>query len=721
MPDQIQILTFLTLAGIGIAFLVAILFIIARFYRKVDQGRVLIVNTMRAEPTVTFTGMVVIPIIHRAEVMDISVKTIEIDRRGKEGLICRDNIRADIKVSFFVRVNKKSDDVLKVAGTIGCVRASDQDTLELLFNAKFSEALKTVGKRLDFEELYTKRDDFKTQIIEVIGQDLNGYALDDCAIDFLEQTPLSSLDPQNVLDSHGIQKITRITAEQNIRTNDLKQDERKAITKKNVEAEEAILELKRQESDARAKQGREIATIQARETAETMRVQAEEHKKAELARIKMEEEVAISNENKLRQVEIARKNKERAVLVETERVEKERALEAISRERETELMRIEKEKALEVQRKEIAETIAARVSVERNVAQEEENIKDLRVVAESKRIKEATIIGAEAEAQEHLVKEIKAAEAAETVAKHQAKQRLILAEADLEASDKTARAKMRLAEGTQAETAATGLAEVRVKEADAVATEKMGFAHARVQLEGMQAQAKGEEEQGMARVRVREADAMAIAKQGQAEASARREMLVAEAQGKEADASAVEKMGAAHGAATRARMEAEAAGLAQKAIAMKELEGVGREHEEFRLRLDKMVEVELAKVAAQREIAGHQAQVMSTAMGNAKLNIVGGDGRFFDQFVKAVSVGASLDAGLEHSATARHVLRDYIDGDGDLVGDIKEVLMASGANTESLKNLGVVALLRALSAKIEDGDKGKLDALIARAQELGLR
>ena len=38
--------------------------------------------------------------------MDISVKRIEIYRHGTEGLICKDNIRADIKVAFFVRVNK---------------------------------------------------------------------------------------------------------------------------------------------------------------------------------------------------------------------------------------------------------------------------------------------------------------------------------------------------------------------------------------------------------------------------------------------------------------------------------------------------------------------------------------------------------------------------------------------------------------------------------------
>ena len=92
---------------------------IARFYRQVDQGKVLIVNNLKAEPKVSFTGAVVLPIIHRAQVMDISLKRVEIDRRGKDGLICADNIRADIKVTFFVRVNKTVEHVLQVAQSIG--------------------------------------------------------------------------------------------------------------------------------------------------------------------------------------------------------------------------------------------------------------------------------------------------------------------------------------------------------------------------------------------------------------------------------------------------------------------------------------------------------------------------------------------------------------------------------------------------------------------------
>ena len=104
----------------GFVLLLGTLAMVARFYRQVEQGRALIVNTMRHEPVVAFTGAIVVPIINRAEVMDLSVKTIDIDRRGKEGLICNDNIRADINVTFFVRVNKTRDDVLKVAQSLGC-------------------------------------------------------------------------------------------------------------------------------------------------------------------------------------------------------------------------------------------------------------------------------------------------------------------------------------------------------------------------------------------------------------------------------------------------------------------------------------------------------------------------------------------------------------------------------------------------------------------------
>ncbi|MBU1536750.1 flotillin family protein, partial [Myxococcota bacterium] len=132
--------------GIGIfVFIIGIFAMFSLFYRKVDQGKVLVRNGFGGSK-VSFSGMMVLPILHRIEIMDIVVKRVEIDRMGKDGLVCKDNMRADIKVAFFVRVNQTSPDVLQVAQSLGCAKASDQQVLMSFFDAKFSEALKTVGK-----------------------------------------------------------------------------------------------------------------------------------------------------------------------------------------------------------------------------------------------------------------------------------------------------------------------------------------------------------------------------------------------------------------------------------------------------------------------------------------------------------------------------------------------------------------------------------------------
>src|SRR5688572_4784843 len=225
------------LLAVGLLILIGLAVMVTRLFRKVEQGKALIVSKVK-RVDVTFTGAVVLPVLHKAEVMDISVKTIDIERTGREGLICRDNIRADIRISFFVRVNKTAEDVVKVAQAIGTERASDRETLQELFNAKFSEALKTVGKQLDFVDLYTKREEFRDRIIRIIGTDLNGYSLEDAAINFLEQTPMSRLDPANILDAQGIRKITELTAIESVKTNDFRRNEEKEITRQDVDAKE---------------------------------------------------------------------------------------------------------------------------------------------------------------------------------------------------------------------------------------------------------------------------------------------------------------------------------------------------------------------------------------------------------------------------------------------------------------------------------------------------
>ncbi|HET6358036.1 SPFH domain-containing protein [Streptomyces sp.] len=657
------------LVAVVLLIAIALLLLVSRLFRKVEQGKALIVSKMR-KVDVTFTGQVVLPVLHKAEVMDISVKTIDITRTGRDGLICRDNIRADIRISFFVRVNKTVEDVVKVAQAIGTARASDQATLQDFFNAKFSEALKTVGKQLDFTDLYTKREEFRDRIIQVIGTDLNGYSLEDAAIDYLEQTPMTQLDNSNILDAQGIRKITELTAIEHVHTNEFQRHEEKEITRQNVDAREAILELERRQADAEIKQKREIETVRAREEAETARVVEEERLRAQGAFLRTEEQLGVQRENQQREVAVAQKNRERVIAIENERIEKDRLLEVIARERETSLTRIAADKEVEAEKRDIAEVVRERVAVDRTVAEQEESIKKLRTVEEAERNRQAIVIAAEAEAQEKLVKDIKAAEAAEQAAVHRAAEELTLAEARSKAADMDARAKIRLAEGIQAEAAAAGLAAVQVREREAGAIEKTG----------------------------------------RAEAGATQARLLAEAEG-------VRAKGAAGAAAIGDKLKAEAEGLTEKAAAMAALDDASRGHEEYRLRLEAEKDIRLAGLDVQRQVAEAQATVLATGLENADISIVGGESVFFDRLVQSISLGKAVDGFVQHSDTAQTLAGPWLDGSASFTDDLTKVL--GSVSTGDVQNLTVSALLMKLM-NTGNAPTAQLSQLLDKAGELGL-
>ncbi len=672
----------------GGVFLLGILMLIARTWKQVEQGRAMIVNKMGSEPKVTFTGAIVLPIVNKSEVMDLSVKTIDVARSGKDGLICADNIRADIKVMFFVRVNKTVDDVLRVAQSIGCARASQQSTLEELFSAKFSEALKTVGKQMEFEQLYTQRDVFKDRIIQVIGKDLNGYVLDDAAIDYLEQTPITTLDPANVLDALGIRKITEITANAAIDTNQLKQRERMELGKQNLTSDEAVFRFDQQRAEAEAKKNKEIAIATAREENEASRFRLEEEKRTFVDRQRAEEAVQMAEQAKLRAVQVSEQGRIREVEVEKVRVTKAHDLEEIGRKREVELNSIEMNKAVEVEKRAIADIVRARVAVDKTVAVEEESIKDLRADSDAKRSRNVSVVKAEADAQSLFIKDIKKAEAEQAVAQAHAKKQLILAEAAMEASDKEARAAIRRSEGAQAEHAAEGLAQVRVREADAVALEKTGLVEARVReaqvavsdREGTML-AENVRRKALAEASGREANAQAIEKTGLAEAIALREKLLAEVAAKDAEASVLER-----------RMIAEARGITEKAVALRGLDGEARQHEEFRLQLENERAMAFERMRTQVAMSTEQAKIMGEAMKHADIKIVGGDGQFFDRFVKAVTLGSAIDGVVDSSEVVRSIGEKL--GGSDTVDSMFAKLMS------------------------DDGLRGKLTAMLDKARGL---
>lgn len=682
--------------GISLLVIFGLIVMLISWYKKVPQGKAIIRTGVGGTKVAIENGIIVVPGIQMYEVMDLSVRTIEISRMKEDGLICKDNSRADTKVVFFVRINKEVADIKKVAQSIGCQRASDTATLRELFEAKFSEAIKTVGKRFDFVELYDSREKFNSEIQNAIGLNLNGYILEDASIDYLEQTDISYLKENNILDAEGIKKITELTAQQKVKANFIRREEEKTITEQNAEAKEAILEYERQLIEKEERQKREIANIKAREAAEIAKINEEERLRSEMVRIKTEEELQVAEENRMRQVIVALKNKERTEAIEQERVEKDRMLERTEREKIVTLAEIEKQRAVEEEKKNIQDVIRDRIMVEKKVVEQEEVIKDTKVLAEAERLRKKEVIQAQAKGEATVIEQQKLAEAAKLAAEINAEKLLIDAEAEKNAAEKEAEARKIQAEATAAEEATIGLSEAQVIEAKAKAKELEGKLEASVLERKAQAEAIGIE-----------AKAEALRKQGRAEAEV------------------ADEKGQAEARVLELKFAAEAKGIEQKANAMKELDGVGREHEEFKLRLETEKEIQLANINVSKDIANAQAGVLGEAMKHANIDIVGGEMQFVNSILNSVQRGKSIDGLLNNSSHLNSLSQNLLSsasGNGEgLLPQLGNLIRRAGLTMDDIKDLTLTALLLRLgehSGSVEE--KSLLKRLTAKVEELGL-
>jgi uncharacterized membrane protein YqiK len=625
--------------------------------KKIRPGRAGI-KTGFGGMKVAFDWMVRIPVLQTYHIVDISVKKLEITRKGKDGLVCRDNIRADITVAFYIRVEATEESVRKVAQMLTPERVSDMAQLRELFEAKFSEALKTAGKQMEFHELFTERLRFRDEIQTTIGKDLDGFILQDVAIDYLEQTPLTEHDPNNVLDAEGIKKITEITQRERVKANEFSQRAQVEVEKENADADIAKrVQQRRNEEDA-AKQHRAVVEVKTNEEAEEQKVMAVRRLEVEAKRLETEEAIRLRTEDMNRAVQ----EREFTVTKERQRLEQESMQEGeearVRRERLVALAEMDKEvkvneAAVEVQRKK-----AIVVAEEKLVAEQVESKKTLEETLTAERAKEVALIEARKLAESEQVARVVAADAQREAAKREAETMQILASAEALAAEKRRLAMEQEAEGTAAREAAPGLAEARVIEAKARAAKE---------------EAEARKALGLVEAEVTET-------QGQAEAEATKEKELAIAAGLEA------------------KGLAEARAIEEKAKAMKLLHEAGQSHEEFRLRLQKEKEVELAAIEIRAAIAQANASVVAEALKHAKIDIVGGENTFFEKLVRSVGAGKSLDALVENSETLQGLQGALTEGRlGEQLGSLLQK-----TDAEALKNLSLAAALTQLMNSTPD-------------------
>lgn len=412
----------LVLAGIVLAALIIIGVIIARLYKRSSKEVSFVRTGFGGEKVILNGGAIVLPVLHEVIPVNMNTLRLEVKRATDQALITRDRMRVDVMAEFYVRVKPTAESIATAAQTLGKKTMSPQELKDLV-EGKFVDSLRAVAAEMAMEELHEKRVDFVQKVQQVVSEDLfkNGLELETVSLTGLDQTSFEYFNPQNAFDAEGLTKLTETIEDRRKKRNDIEQDNDLAIKANNLEAEQARLQILREEEYAKMQQEREIAIRKAEQSAEIATQEAAKKREAEEARIAAEREVEIKRIASARDVE--NENIQKAQLIQKAQVEQKKTIELAEQDR---AIAIAEKSRAESEAKALADQARAQA------VKAEEEVTTVRETQRAERLKAVELVAAKQVAETDAIAITVAAEASKQAAVDDAEAVRIAAQAEAE-------------------------------------------------------------------------------------------------------------------------------------------------------------------------------------------------------------------------------------------------------------------------------------------------
>jgi uncharacterized membrane protein YqiK len=398
----------LILVVVGIAIL---WWILSKLYERSTTELSFVRTGFLGQKVVISGGAFVIPVLHEVTRINMNTVRVGVKHQNENALITQDRMRVNVEAEFYVRVEPTRDAVAAAAQTLGSKTMSPEALRDLL-EAKFTDALRAVAAEQSMESLHAQRHAFAKRAQELAADGLakNGLGLESVSISRLDQAGREHFNPNNAFDAAGLTKLTQEIEERRRKRNEIERDAQVAIQRKNLEAEQQLLELGKEEEHARLQQEREIAVRRAQQNAEIAKEAALRRREAEEAEIAAQEAV-----------ERAKLAADRVVKEERVRLDQEIRQLEIQRTRALEIAEIERRREIELA-EQAREVQIAQESMKRSQAQAqaeaaraaavkaEEGVISARDVERAEREKSVALVQARREAEAKSVAAVGAAE-----------------------------------------------------------------------------------------------------------------------------------------------------------------------------------------------------------------------------------------------------------------------------------------------------------------------
>lgn len=268
--------------GRGGDVLAALALAIKRFYLKPSANLAYVRTGWGGTHVLIDGGSLVFPVVHKVVPVSLETMKLEVERKGPDALITRDNLRVDVKAEFYIKVRAMKEDVLNAARSLG-EKSVDAHSVSALVFEKLVSALRSVAATKDLVEIHAQRDTFASAVHNLVVTDLqqSGLTLESVTISQLDQTSQELLSDNNIFDAQGKKKITEITQAALVERNRIERDAQREMTLKNVQTRKEVLELERQQAEAEAEQATQVAKIRAEKQREAQTYQIEQERQVE--------------------------------------------------------------------------------------------------------------------------------------------------------------------------------------------------------------------------------------------------------------------------------------------------------------------------------------------------------------------------------------------------------------------------------------------------------
>lgn len=299
-------------------------------------------------------GCIVLPGFHELTRVPLREISIDVERTGKLAVRTQDYLRADMRVTFYVCINAREEDVLTAAARLSQNNKITPDDIKNALEKRADDAIRAAAKNKNLAEVDSDKLGFAQEVLNLVQQDLSkvGLTLNNIAISEIQES--DTYDTNNFFDVQGVRLRTETIQRSIQQKREVELSTQVTIEQKELDAQKRSLQIQQERESAKLEQSLQIETTKAQREREIQEAKARET--ATTQRTQILQAKAVEEEEILKKLGIQQKQIDADITLE-ERNKQLKVVQALQKQ-EAEVAEINRQQTVEASRLKAQVTVA---------------------------------------------------------------------------------------------------------------------------------------------------------------------------------------------------------------------------------------------------------------------------------------------------------------------------------------------------------------------------